>query len=50
MSLGDEERAAISRLVGPEVADEIVRGRALQSLRLFGSTGRPGQAPEIPSN
>lgn len=50
MAIGDEERAAISQLVGEEVADEIVRSRALQSLRLFGNTGRLPQAPEILSN
>ena len=43
-AVADEERAALTRLVGEEVADEIVRGRARVSYRLFGSGGRP---PEI---
>jgi hypothetical protein len=42
-ALADEERAAIARLVGDEVADEIVRGRALLSYRLFGASGRTRQ-------
>ena len=40
-ALADEERAALARLVGEVVADEIVRGRALLSYRLFGGAGRP---------
>jgi hypothetical protein len=40
-ALADEERAALARVAGEEVADEIVRGRAQLSLRLFGSAGRP---------
>jgi hypothetical protein len=44
LTLADDERMAITRLVGEEVADEIVRGRALRSFRLFGGTGRPEPA------
>jgi Pyruvate/2-oxoacid:ferredoxin oxidoreductase gamma subunit len=44
LTLADDERMAITRLVGEEVADEIVRGRALRSFRMFGGTGRPEPA------
>jgi hypothetical protein len=40
-ALAEDERAALTQLVGEEVADEIVRGRARVSYRLFGSAGRP---------
>ena len=35
LALAEEERRAIARIVGDDIADEIVRGRALQSFRLF---------------
>jgi hypothetical protein len=41
LALANDERAALARLVGEEVADEIVRGRARVSYRLFGSGSRP---------
>jgi len=41
LALAADERTALTRLVGEEVADEIVRGRARVSYRLFGSAGRP---------
>ena len=44
LALAEEERRAIARIVGDDIADEIVRGRALQSFRLFGGTGRPEPA------
>lgn len=40
-ALDVDERAALARLVGEDVADEIVRGRARVSYRLFGSGSRP---------
>lgn len=42
-ALADDERAALARLVGDEVADEIVRGRARMSYRLFGNDSRGTQ-------
>lgn len=41
LALANDERAALARLVGEEVADEIIRGRARVSYRLFDSGGRP---------
>ena len=41
LALADEERTALTRLVGEAVAEEIVRGRARLSYRLFGSAGGP---------
>jgi hypothetical protein len=43
LALADDEHVAIARLVGEEIADEIVRSRALLSYRLFGGSGRMQQ-------
>jgi hypothetical protein len=50
MALTEEERAAIARLTGAEIAEEIVRGRALQSFRRFGGSGPPPLAAIAPRN
>jgi hypothetical protein len=41
LALANDERAALARLVGEEVADEIVRGRARVSYWLFGGSRPP---------
>jgi hypothetical protein len=42
LALANDERMAIARLVGDAIADDIVRGRALETYRLFHSTEPTG--------